>query len=63
MPRNPISTAPESPIGRTAVQAASERAARSEEYRAARDQYARIRELRETDPRAADLHERRYELD
>jgi hypothetical protein len=61
MSGNPISKAPESPIGRTAVQAASERAARSEEYRAARDEYARIRELRKTDPRAARLLERRYE--
>lgn len=59
---NPTSKAPDSPIGRTAVQAASERAARSEEYRAARDEYARIRELRKTNPLAARLAERRYEL-
>jgi hypothetical protein len=52
---------PTSPIGRTAVQAACERAARSEEYRAARDEYVRIRELRKTDPIAAQLRERRFE--
>lgn len=57
-----MSTAPTSPIGRTAVQAASERAVRSEEYRAARDDYARIRELRKINPLAARLAERRYEL-
>ena len=37
-------------------------AARSEEYRDARDEYARIRELRKTNPVAAHLRERRYEL-
>jgi hypothetical protein len=57
-----MSNPPKSPIGRTAMQAAAERAARSEEYRAARDEYARIRELRKTDPLAACLAERRYEL-
>ena len=51
-----------SPIGHTATEAAAERAARSEDYRAARDEYARIRELRETNPIAAHLRERRFEL-
>ena len=55
MPRN-------SPIGRSAAEAAHERAARSEEYRAARAEYARIDELRATNPLAAHLRERRYEL-
>ncbi|MHB8660187.1 MAG: helix-turn-helix domain-containing protein [Solirubrobacteraceae bacterium] len=51
-----------SPIGRTAADAAADRAARSEEYRAAREEYARIRALRETNPIAAHLRERRFEL-
>jgi DNA-binding XRE family transcriptional regulator len=55
MPRN-------SPIGRSAAEAAHERAARSEEYRAAREEYARIDELRATNPLAAHLRERRFEL-
>lgn len=62
MSGNHTSKASHSPIGRTAVQAASQCAARSEEYRAARDEYARIRELRKTNPLAARLAERRYEL-
>ena len=51
-----------SPIGRNAADAAADRAARSEEYRAAHDEYARIRELRKTNPIAAHLRERRFEL-
>jgi DNA-binding XRE family transcriptional regulator len=51
-----------SPIGRTATEASAERAARSQEYRDARDEYARIRELRKTNPIAAHLRERRFEL-
>jgi DNA-binding XRE family transcriptional regulator len=51
-----------SPIGRTAADAAADRAAGSEEYRAAREEYARIRELREANPIAAHLRERRFEL-
>ena len=51
-----------SPIGRTAAEPAADRAARSEDYRAARDEYARIRVLRETNPIAAHLRERRFEL-
>jgi DNA-binding XRE family transcriptional regulator len=51
-----------SPVGRNAVDAAADRAARSGEYRTARDEYARIRELRKTNPIAAHLRERRFEL-
>ena len=54
--------ATQSPIGRSARDAAADRGARSEDYRAARDEYARIRELRETNPIAAHLRERRFEL-
>lgn len=57
MPRNG-----NSPIGRNAADAATDRAARSQEYRGARDEYARIRELRKTNPIAAHLRERRFEL-
>jgi len=51
-----------SPVGRNAAEAAAGRAARSEQYRSARDEYARIRELRKTNPIAAHLRERRFEL-
>lgn len=51
-----------SPIGRTAAEASADRAARSPEYRDAREEYARIRELRKTNPIAAHLRERRFEL-
>ena len=51
-----------SPIGQDAADAAASRAARSADYRAARDEYARIRELRRTNPIAAHLRERRFEL-
>jgi len=57
-----MSTKRHSPIGRTATEAAAERAAASQEYRDARDEYARIRELRKTNPIAAHLRERRFEL-
>ena len=57
-----MSQQPISPIGRTASAGAAARAARSEEYRAAREEYARIRELRKTNPIAAHLRERRFEL-
>src|SRR4051794_41478823 len=50
------------PVGRSAKKAAAGRARRSPEYRAARDEYARIRELRKTNPIAAHLRERRFEL-
>jgi hypothetical protein len=61
MSSNSSSSGPDSPVGRSASEAASERAARSDEYGAARDEYARIRALRRTDPRAARLREWRYE--
>jgi DNA-binding XRE family transcriptional regulator len=51
-----------SPIGLTAGERAKQRGARSEEYRAAREEYARIEELRAVSPIAAHLRERRYEL-
>ena len=51
-----------SPVGQNAADAAAERAARNADYRAARDEYARIRELRKTNPIAAHLRERRFEL-
>jgi len=51
-----------SPIGRKASDAADERAANNEEYQAVRAEYARIRELRKTNPIAAHLRERRFEL-
>ena len=53
---------PESPVGQTAKQAAVSRARRSRAYRNARDEYALIRELRKTNPIAAHLRERRFEL-
>lgn len=51
-----------SPVGHTAAEHAAELTASSEEYHAAGEEYARIRELRETNPVAAHLRERRYEL-
>jgi DNA-binding XRE family transcriptional regulator len=51
-----------SPIGRSAAEASAQRAAGSQEYRDAREEYARIRELRKTNPIAAHLRERRFEL-
>lgn len=52
----------QSPVGRAAADAAIDRAGRSDEYGAAREEYARVRELRKTNPIAAHLRERRYEL-
>lgn len=49
--------------GRRAVQAARDRARRSEAYREARGEYAAIRKLRERNWIAAHIRERRYELD
>ncbi len=49
--------------GRTAVQASRSRAGRSPLYRAAREEYATIRALREKNWIAAHIRERRYELD
>jgi ribosome-binding protein aMBF1 (putative translation factor) len=52
-----------SPRGRVAAEAATGRARRSQEYRAAREEYAAIRKLREKNWIAAHIRERRYELD
>jgi DNA-binding XRE family transcriptional regulator len=52
-----------SPQGRAAAQPARGRARRSPEYRAAREEYAAIRALREKNWIAAHIRERRYELD
>jgi DNA-binding XRE family transcriptional regulator len=52
----------QSPVGRSALEAAAGRADRSEAYRDARAEYARIRALREVSPIAAHLRERRFEL-
>lgn len=52
-----------SPIGESAASSARKHAARSPEYREARDEYAAIRELRERNWIAAHIRERRYELD
>jgi HTH-type transcriptional regulator / antitoxin HipB len=57
-----VSNAVRSPVGRPAVEAAGGRADRSEAYRDARAEYARIRALREVSPIAAHLRERRFEL-
>lgn len=57
-----MATTPHTPIGRSAADAAAERANSNDDYRAAREEYARIRELRERNPVAAHLRERRYEL-
>lgn len=51
---------PTSSIGQT--EHADQLAVQSPEYRAAREEYARIRELRTTNPIAAHLRERRFEL-
>ena len=53
---------PTSPIGQSVAEHADDLAAQSGDYRAAREEYARIRELRETNPVAAHLRERRFEL-
>ena len=57
-----MASSTESPIGRATSEAAAERARRSPAYRHARDEYARIRELRKANPVAAHLRERRFEL-
>ena len=58
----PMSESLISPVGRTVTEHSAELAARSEKFRAAGEEYARIRELRKTSPVAAHLRERRYEL-
>src|SRR5579875_2659528 len=50
------------PIGQPTPRATANRARRSRAYRNARDEYAHIRELRKTNPIAAHLRERRFEL-
>ena len=52
-----------SPEGKSAAEAAAGRARGSQEYRAARDEYAAIRRLRHKNWIAAHIRERRYELD
>jgi DNA-binding XRE family transcriptional regulator len=52
-----------SPMGRPAAEAAAGRSGRSQEYRAAREEYAAIRRLRHKNWIAAHIRERRYELD
>ena len=61
MPRKPEDDA--GPVGRSVANSVGEFAARSQEYREARDEYAAIRELRERNWIAAHIRERRYELD
>ena len=58
-----MATANESPVGRRAVDGSADRAARSDVYRAARAEYAAVRELRKVDAVAAQMREQRYETD
>jgi ribosome-binding protein aMBF1 (putative translation factor) len=58
-----MNDSPKSPVGATVQETARRRAARSHEYRAARDEYAEINELRERNWLAAHIRERRFELD
>jgi DNA-binding XRE family transcriptional regulator len=51
-----------SPVGQSVERASATHARRSRAYRNARDEYALIRELRKTNPIAAHLRERRFEL-
>lgn len=51
-----------SPIGQSIEEASATHRRQSRAYRNARDEYARIRELRKTNPIAAHLRERRFEL-
>ena len=52
-----------SPVGTHASDAGDRRATENEEYRAARDEYRAIRELRKKNWVAAHVRERRYELE
>jgi len=52
----------QSPVGRSTSEALADRAQRSQAYRNAQDEYARICDLRKTNPVAAHLRERRFEL-
>ncbi len=58
-----ISDDPNTPIGTKVQTAARRRAARSEEYRLARDEYAEISDLRKRNWIAAHVRERRFELE
>jgi DNA-binding XRE family transcriptional regulator len=58
----PMASTVQSPVGRSVLAAAGSRAERSEAYREARAEYERIRALREVNPIAAHLRERRFEL-
>ena len=51
------------PAGARAEDAAASRGRRSDDYRAARDEYAAIERLREVNWIAAHIRERRYELE
>ncbi|HTU85946.1 MAG TPA: helix-turn-helix domain-containing protein [Solirubrobacteraceae bacterium] len=51
-----------SPVGQSVEATAASHARSSRAYRNARDEYALIRELRKTNPIAAHLRERRFEL-
>jgi DNA-binding XRE family transcriptional regulator len=51
-----------SPVGQPAQRATATRTRQSRAYRNARDEYALIRQLRRTNPIAAHLRERRFEL-
>ncbi|MEA2252901.1 MAG: helix-turn-helix protein [Solirubrobacteraceae bacterium] len=50
-------------VGRSAAEGAATRAARSQDYREARGEYAAIRELRKKNWIAAHIRERRFELE
>jgi ribosome-binding protein aMBF1 (putative translation factor) len=56
-------TRPSSPAGARAADAAASRARRHDDYRAAREEYAAIEQLREVNWIAAHIRERRYELE
>lgn len=58
-----VTTTTTSPVGRSSAEASEERRGRSVAYRSARDEYVAIAELRKTNPVAAHLRERRYELE
>lgn len=58
-----MSDDPKSPAGTKVQTAARRRSASSAEYRAARDEYAEISELRKRNWIAAHLRERRFELE
>ena len=58
-----ISDDPNTPVGTKLQTAARRRAARSDEYRAARDEYAEISDLRKRNWIAAHVRERRFELE